>query len=341
MLKFFKIFNKKNQANYTVTNDMRNLQTDKTLVHSSFLKQNILGFLSCLFILLFSWVLKIIMVAKYFTFQNQFLFLLFFALSMIFLALMLFLLQKQLLQWWILGFIFCSLILFLDVIPLNNIYFYILIIISFVYLFITSIFYHKSDELYLRFDWKTVFRSGFSHQFISVMILFIAIIFFGFIKIDNKMVKGWSLSNIVQSGLEIWTNFKPTSSLNQPFDSVINNFLTKNQFLNNLQQQYSFLGVSGNKIVSDNIKSMFKTNFDGKTKLSQILIEYFNKSSQHIKTIIFSIFLWFIFSIVGFFYFVSRIVIYYLSYIIINILIWTGFLKLEEKPTVKQYLVLK
>lgn len=340
MFNFLKRFSKKQQEGYTITNDMRNLKVDKTLVRSSFLKQNILGFLACFFVLFFSWVFKIIMVAKYFNILNQFLFLLLFALSMTFLALMLFQLSKQILQWWILGFILCSLILFLDVIPLNNIYFYIALIFSFVYLFFTSFQYHKSDELYLRFNWGTVFRSGFMHQFISVMILFIAIIFFGFIKVNNKMVKGWNLSNIVQSGLDMWTQFKPTSSLNQSFDTVVNNLFNKNKVLNNLQQQYSFLGISSSQMISDNIRSMFKNNFDSKTKLSKILVDYFDKSSSYIKTIVFSIFVWFILSIIGFFYFISKFVVYYLSYMIITIFIWTKFLKIEEKPAVKQYLVL-
>jgi hypothetical protein len=98
MLNLFKHKISDSQQNYTVTNDMRNLKTDRTLFRGSFLKQNILGFLSCLFVLLFSFVFKNIMVTKYFNIQNQICFLLLFSLSMAFLSLMLFQLKKQLLQ---------------------------------------------------------------------------------------------------------------------------------------------------------------------------------------------------------------------------------------------------
>jgi hypothetical protein len=259
---------------------------------------------------------------------------------MAFLSLMLFQLKKQLLQWWILGYILCSLIIFFDIIPLNNIFFYLAIVISYIYLFFTASLYRKSDEIYLRFDWKTVFRNGFSHQFASVIILFIAIIFIGFVKVDNKTEKNWSLSNFAQIGINAWINFKPNSTLNQSFDNALNNFITKNPVLNGFQKQYSFLGLSTEKVISDNIKTMFKGGFDSKAKLGQILVEYFNKASQTIKTLVFSIFVWFILSIIGFFYFISKTVVYYLSYCIVSILIWTKFFKFEEKPTVKQYLTL-
>jgi len=253
---------------------------------------------------------------------------------------MLFQLNKQLLQWWLFGYILCSLILFVDVIPLNNIYFYLLIVFSYLYLYFASIQYRKSDEIYLRFNWKTVFGSGFHHQFIAVAIVFIAIIFFGFIKIDNKAVKGFSLNSFVKIGLDAWTSFKPESSLNQSFDKAVNNFIVKNPILNSFQQQYSFLGISGEKIVTDKVASMFKNGFDSKTKLSQVLVNYFNQASQAIQTIVFGVFVWFILSIIGFFYFISRFFVYYISSFVIGILVRLRFLKFEEKPAVKQYLTM-
>jgi hypothetical protein len=60
---------------------------------------------------------------------------------------------------------------------------------SYIYLFFTSSLYRKSDEIYLRFDWKTVFRNGFTHQFASVIILLITIVFLGFVKVEDKTVK--------------------------------------------------------------------------------------------------------------------------------------------------------
>jgi len=72
---------------------------------------------------------------------------------------------------------------------------------------------------------------------------------------------------------------------------VIDNFITTSPILNTFQKQYSFLGISGEKIITDNIKSIFKNGFDSKTKLSQIIVDYFNKSSQTIKTIVFSFFM--------------------------------------------------
>lgn len=340
MIKFLDaLFNRK-KSSYTVTNDMRSLKLDRSLFRGVFLKQNILGFLSCLFVLFFSHIFKSIMLTKYFNIYSQIFFLLFFSLSMVFLALMLFQLNKQLLQWWLLGYIFCSLILFVDIMPLNNLMFYVLIVFSYVYLYFASIQYRKSDETYLRFDWKIVFRSGFHHQFIAVSCIFVAIIFFGFIRIDNKMIKGLNLNSFVKIGLDAWTSFKPDSSLNQSFDIAVNNFIVKNPIMNTFQKQYSFLGISGEKIITDSIKSMFENGFDGKTKLSQILVDYFNKASQATKTLVFGIFIWFILSIIGFFYFISRFFVYYLSLFIINILIWLKFLKFEEKPAVKQYLTM-
>jgi len=333
-------FLKRKKASYTVSNDMRDLKTDRTILRASFVKQNILGFSSCLFVLLFSLVFKNIMVSKYFNIINQILFLLLFSVTMAFLSLMLFQLNKKLLQWWILGYIICSLIMFIDIINFGNLLFYFAIIITYIYLYFTSYLYKKSDDIYLKFNWKVVFRNGFVHQFASIMILILAIMVFGFIKIDSTSIKSWSIGNLVQAGLDSWTEYKPDSSLNRSFDDVIDNFITTSPILNTFQKQYSFLGISGEKIITDNIKSIFKNGFDSKTKLSQIIVDYFNKSSQTIKTIVFSFFMWFVLSTIGFFYFISRTIVYYLSYFIISILMWLKFFKIAEKPAVKEYLIL-
>ena len=319
---------------------MRSIQPEKMFFKGIFLKQNLLGFFSCLFVLLFSNILKTVMFSKVFNLQHQLFLVLFFSLSMAFLALMLFQLKFNILRWWLFGFVFCSIVLFTDVLPFSSWYLYLSILISFLYLLFTSYQYHKADEIYLKFNWKIVFRNGFQHQFFAIMILYVTIVFLGFIKVDYTMTRGLSLNNFVQSGITIWTNYNPKSGLNKSFDSFINDFVSKNSMLNNLQKQYSFLGVSSAKTIGDSIRSMFKTNFDGKTKLSQILVDYFNKSSQTIKTIVFGAFLWFILSIIGFFYFISKTLVYYFSYILITVLVWTKFFKFEEKPTVKQYLII-
>ncbi len=92
-------FFKQNKVNHTVQNDMRNINTEKMFFKGTFLKQNILGFFSCLFVLFFSNVLKNIMFFKTFNLIHQIYFVLFFALSMAFLALMLFQLNSRILKW--------------------------------------------------------------------------------------------------------------------------------------------------------------------------------------------------------------------------------------------------
>lgn len=336
MFNFLKI----KKPGYTVTNDMRDLKTDRAILHASVVKQNILGFLSCFFVLLFSLVFKNIMIAKYFNIFEQLSFLLLFSLTMAFLSLMLFQLNKKILQWWILGYIICSIIIFIDIINLTNLLFYFAVILSYVYLYFTSFLYKKSDDIYLKFNWKVVFRNGFVHQFAAVMILLVAIVIFGFVKLDNESIRSFSFNNILKIGFDSWTKYKPNSSLNQTFDQVISNFVTTSPIVNSFQKQFSLLGISGEQMVSDNIQSMFKNGFDGKTKLGQIILDYFNKSSQTTKAIASSVIIWFILSIIGFFYFVSRTIVYYFSYIIINFLMWLKFFKVAEKPAVKEYLIL-
>jgi len=319
---------------------MRNLQPDKIFFKGIFLKQNLLGFFSCLSILLFGNILKTIMFFKTFDLGHQLWFILFFVLSMAFLSLMLFQLNYKILRWWLLGFLFCSVVLFLDLLPLSNLWLYGFVLLSFFYLLFAANQYHMADEIYLKFSWKIVFRNGFQHQFFAVIILFMAITFFGFIKVDYKAAKGLSVNNFIQNGIEIWSKYNPKSGLNKSFDNVINDFVSKSSIFSNVQQQYSFLGISGAKVIGDNLKTMFKINFDSKAKLSQILVDYFDKSSQVIKTVVFGAFLWFVISIIGFFYFISKTFVYYLSWILITVLTWFKFFKLEEKPTVKQYLTL-
>lgn len=339
MIKFLNKLFKTNKGN-AVLNDMRSLKIDKPLFRGVFLKQNILAFTSCVFVLLFSSILKNIIISKNLNISSQLMLILFFSLSMVFLALTLFQLNIYLLQWWILIYIACPLIIFFDVLPLTNIYFYILLVFVYVYLYFTSTRYRKSDEIFLRFNWKTVFRSGFHHQFVSVIILLLAIVFFSFAKIDNQTMKDMNFDNFVKMGLDTWADFKPNSSLNKSFEDTVGDFVNNNTIIRNLQKQYSFLGLSSEKLITDNVQSMFKNGFDSKAKLSQILVDYFNKTSQGVKLLVFGIFLWFIFSLVGFFYFISRILIYYLSSLVMSILIWFKFFKFEEKPAVKKCLTM-
>jgi hypothetical protein len=79
-------------------NDMRTIKIDKMFFKGTFLKQNLLGFFSCLFVLFFSNVLKTIMINRAFSFGHQLSFVLFFALSMAFLSLMLFQLNFNILK---------------------------------------------------------------------------------------------------------------------------------------------------------------------------------------------------------------------------------------------------
>jgi hypothetical protein len=95
MVNILKSFNQKIQ---TTTNDMRSLQPEKMFFKGTFLKQNILGFFSCLFVLFFSNILKAIMFSKVFDLNHQLLLVLFFSLSMAFLALMLFQLNSKILK---------------------------------------------------------------------------------------------------------------------------------------------------------------------------------------------------------------------------------------------------
>jgi len=97
MINLLKVFQKKPVTNVT-SNDMRNLQPDKIFFKGIFLKQNLLGFFSCLSILLFGNILKTIMFFKTFDLGHQLWFILFFVLSMAFLSLMLFQLNYKILR---------------------------------------------------------------------------------------------------------------------------------------------------------------------------------------------------------------------------------------------------
>jgi hypothetical protein len=98
MINFLNKFFKRNREN-AVLNDMRSLKIDKPLFRGVFLKQNILAFMSCAFVLIFSAILKNIIISKYLNISNQLMLILFFSLSMIFLALTLFQVNIYLLQW--------------------------------------------------------------------------------------------------------------------------------------------------------------------------------------------------------------------------------------------------
>jgi len=98
MVNILNAFNKKLPTN-NVANDMRSIQPEKMFFKGIFLKQNLLGFFSCLFVLLFSNILKTVMFSKVFNLQHQLFLVLFFSLSMAFLALMLFQLKFNILRW--------------------------------------------------------------------------------------------------------------------------------------------------------------------------------------------------------------------------------------------------
>lgn len=91
-------FLKKKNTSPISNSDARTLRTDRQNIHPGFIKQNLLGFTACLFTLLFSFVLKDIMLSKSFTVADQVLFVIFFCFNMSFLTLMLFQLKDKILM---------------------------------------------------------------------------------------------------------------------------------------------------------------------------------------------------------------------------------------------------
>jgi len=243
-------------------------------------------------------------------------------------------------MYWIVAYISCSLLLFIDIIAFNNIYFYLSLLIVFAYLFFVAHQYHKADAIYLKFNWKTIFRNGFSHQFMSSLILVLIIFLFGFLNMSGYHIQKWTLSNIAQAGFDTWNKLKPDSSLNRTLDEAIDDFLSKNVIVNNLEKQYAFLGMSSNKVISSSIKSIFTNNNNHDTKISQILVNYLDKASNITKLIIYGAILWILWSFISLFYFLSRTLVYYATHLIIKFLIWIHFFKIQEKPAVQQVLTL-
>lgn len=333
-------FFKKKALSPIVNNNPRNLKTDRQIIHQGFIKQNILGFTACLFTLFFSFVLKDIMLAKSFTIADQIIFVIFFCFNMSFLTLMLFQLKNKLLMWWIGSHVVCSLLFFIDILSLTSIYFYLSVIIVFGYLLFIAKQYSKADTIYLKFNWKTIFRSGFSHQFLTSLILIAIIFLFGFLNISGYRIEKWSLSSVAQASFDTWNKLKPDSTLNHTLDEAIDNFLNKNVLINNLEKQYSFLGIGSSKVISSTIKSMFPNNNNHDTKISEIVVNYLEKTSNTTKLIIYSILLWMLWSFVSLFYFLTRTLVYYLTHLIIKLLIWIHFFRFQEKPAVQQVLTL-
>lgn len=333
-------FLKKKNTSPVVSGDIHTLKTDRRLVREHFIKQNLLGLSASVFALFFSFVLKDIMLSKTFTIADQVLFVFFFCLSMSLLTLMLFQLKDSLLMWWIGGYLVCSLLLFIDILSFTNIFLYLSLIIVFVYLLFIAKQYHKSDTIYLKFNWKTIFRSGFSHQFFSSLILLMIIFLFGFLNIGGNHLGNWTLGSIAQAGFDTWNKLKPDSSLNKTLDEAIDNFLAKNPIVNNLEKQSSFLGVNSEKLISNSIKTIFKNNNNHDLKLSQIAVNYLERASTTTQLIIFGAILWIFWSFISLFYFISRTLVYYFTFLIIQFLIFIHFFKFKEKPAIQQVLTL-
>ncbi|MDD4784105.1 MAG: hypothetical protein WC483_04435 [Candidatus Paceibacterota bacterium] len=94
----FNLFKNKNLSP-VADNPTHKLRTDRQIVHPNFIKQNILGAISCFFAIVFSFVLKDIILAKSFTVGDQIIFIIFFCFNMSFLTLMLFQLKEKLLMY--------------------------------------------------------------------------------------------------------------------------------------------------------------------------------------------------------------------------------------------------
>jgi hypothetical protein len=61
--------------------------------------------------------------------------------------------------------------------------------------------------------------------------------------------------------------------------------------VNNLEKQYSFLGMNNEKLISNSIKAIFKNNNNSDLKLSQIAVNYLEQASANTKLIIFGLML--------------------------------------------------
>lgn len=339
MINLKSLFVKK--QNQIVTDNTKKLHPEDFFTNWPFVKQNILGALSCIFILLFCNVFKMVLEVKYFNLIIQIQFFTLLLLSLAFLTLMLFVLKKRLLLWWIFGFIMSTVVLFVEVISFKNIYFYLALMIAFGLLFIANYQYKKTNETFLKFNWKLIFQTGYAYQFFGVMLILIAIVAFSYINISNNTITSLQPNNMVKNITNFWTKNNPKSVLNKTFDSAINDFVGSNSLLSSFQKQYSVIGLSTSSMIGDSIKKMFNNDFDTKLKVADILSDYFNKASQTTKIFVAGIFLWFVLSVVGFLLFATKFLVYFLTQIIMYVLIWIGFFSIEERPAVKEDLVLK
>ncbi len=337
MSKLLQFLSKRKNINQ---DSIRTLHPDDLFTNWTFIKQNILGGLSCFFVLLFSNVLKTLLEARYFNIWIQLQILILFVLSLGFFSLTLFFLKKRLLLGWSLGFIVSSLVLFIDKLPYQNIFFYIFLSASFLLFLFASYQYKKTNETFLKFNWKIIFQSGFVYQFFGLMMILISMIAFSYVKIDRQTIDGAKTGNIINNVIDYWAKSSPDSFLNKNFETAVDNFVTQNNFLSSFQAQYSVLGLSVSNVFADNIKNMFNTSFDVKANVSKILVDFFNQASQATKAIVTGLFLWFILSIIGFTLFFSKILVYYFSQLIIYALVWLGFLSLKERPATKEDLIL-
>ncbi len=95
MIDITKLFKK--SKNEIITDHTRKLHHDDLFTSWPFIKQNVLGGLSCIFILLFSNVFRTILDQKYFSFIIQIQFLILLCLSLAFLTFTLFVSKKKVL----------------------------------------------------------------------------------------------------------------------------------------------------------------------------------------------------------------------------------------------------
>lgn len=322
----------------TVPKEFKKLKAENIFSNWHFLKQSILVIFASLFIFLFSLFLSQALILKSFDLLLQIELASFFILSMVFLSYSLFLFNRKTLLIFLFIYFLSIVLPFFSLSLLTNIYFWGISLICLLIFWFASYSMQNVSKLFIKFNWKLIFKTGFIYQFIATTLLIITLMSFSVLPSSFEKVSSFNLDTVFSTLIKTSAQLMPKSFLNKSVSVSLVNTINTNSVFSGIKNTFAKVGVSFDKAVEDSLKSMFNLNVDVKLKASDVAIDIFQKSNQITKIIVFVFISFLVLSFINFSMFFIKLIAGLISSFLLFVFLSIHFFTLKEKPAVREEL---